>query len=82
MKILHTSDWHLGQHLITKDRRREHGLFLGWLTGVIKMVDHPRAGTLPDFGNFRIDENTNYDIYKGVKELMPFAKLQLVSLAS
>lgn len=36
MKILHTSDWHLGQHLISKDRRREHGLFLDWLTGVIK----------------------------------------------
>jgi L-ribulose-5-phosphate 3-epimerase len=45
-----------------------------WLTGVIKMVDHPRAGTLPDFGNFRIDENTDYDIYKGVTELMPYAK--------
>ena len=36
MKILHTSDWHLGQHLISKDRRREHGLFLEWLTGVIQ----------------------------------------------
>ena len=36
MKLLHTSDWHLGQHLISKDRRREHGLFLDWLTGVIK----------------------------------------------
>ncbi len=39
MKILHTSDWHLGQHLISKDRRREHGLFLDWLTGVI-IDDH------------------------------------------
>jgi exonuclease SbcD len=36
MKILHTSDWHLGQHLISKDRRREHDLFLDWLTGIIK----------------------------------------------
>jgi exonuclease SbcD len=35
MKILHTSDWHLGQHLISKDRRREHGLFLDWLIEVI-----------------------------------------------
>jgi len=25
-----------------------------WLSGVMKMIDHPRAGTLPDFGNFRI----------------------------
>ena len=45
-----------------------------WLAEVIKMVDHPRAGTLPDFGNFRVDENTNYDRYTGVTELMPFAK--------
>jgi sugar phosphate isomerase/epimerase len=40
-----------------------------WLTGVMKMVDHPRCGTLPDFGNFY-----EYDRYKGVAEMMPFAK--------
>jgi sugar phosphate isomerase/epimerase len=45
-----------------------------WLAGVIKMVDHPRAGTLPDFGNFRVDKDTMYDRYKGVTELMPYAK--------
>ena len=45
-----------------------------WLGGVMKMIDHPRAGTLPDFGNFRISENEEYDRYKGVAELMPFAK--------
>ena len=45
-----------------------------WLSSVIKMVDHPHCGTLPDFGNFRIKEGELYDRYKGVKELMPFAK--------
>jgi len=40
-----------------------------WLAGVMKLVNHPRVGTLPDFGNFG-----SYDRYKGVKELMPFAK--------
>lgn len=45
-----------------------------WLSGVMKMIDHPRAGTLPDFGNFRISETEEYDRYKGVAELMPFAK--------
>ena len=45
-----------------------------WLAEVIKMADHPRAGTLPDFGNFRIDDKTIYDRYKGVTELMPYAK--------
>lgn len=45
-----------------------------WLTGVIRMVDHPMCGTLPDFGNFRIAEGEMYDRYLGVKEMMPYAK--------
>jgi sugar phosphate isomerase/epimerase len=45
-----------------------------WLAGVMKMVDNPNCGTLPDFGNFRIREDEEYDRYKGVAELMPFAK--------
>lgn len=45
-----------------------------WLAGVMKMVDHPHCGTLPDFGNFRIKDGEWYDRYKGVAELMPYAK--------
>jgi sugar phosphate isomerase/epimerase len=45
-----------------------------WLRSVIELVDHPRCGTLPDFGNFKLDESTWYDRYQGVAELMPFAK--------
>ena len=45
-----------------------------WLAAVMKKVNHPRCGTLPDFGNFRISEGNMYDRYKGVQELMPFAK--------
>ena len=45
-----------------------------WLASVIRAVDHPHCGTLPDFGNFRIAEGNVYDRYKGVAELMPFAK--------
>ncbi|HNY80401.1 MAG: sugar phosphate isomerase/epimerase family protein [Sedimentisphaerales bacterium] len=40
-----------------------------WLVGVIKLVDLPNCGTLPDFGNFG-----EYDRYKGVAEMMPYAK--------
>ncbi len=40
-----------------------------WLAGVMKTINRPNAGTLPDFGNFH-----DYDRYKGVEELMPFAK--------
>ena len=46
----------------------------GWLAGVIKSVELPNCGTLPDFGNFRIDDGEEYDRYKGTAELMPYAK--------
>ncbi|MDF7801189.1 sugar phosphate isomerase/epimerase [Pontiellaceae bacterium B1224] len=47
-----------------------------WLSGVMKMVNLPTVGTLPDFGNFTINRATgaSYDRYKGIAELMPFAK--------
>jgi sugar phosphate isomerase/epimerase len=45
-----------------------------WLAGVMEKVEHSRIGTLPDFGNFEIDEATSYDRYQGVQELMPYAR--------
>ena len=45
-----------------------------WLAGVMKMVNHPRCGTLPDFGNFNLGNGKTYDRYQGIEELMPFAK--------
>ena len=31
MRLLHTSDWHLGQHFFGKHRQAEHAAFLDWL---------------------------------------------------
>jgi sugar phosphate isomerase/epimerase len=61
-----------------------------WLAGVMKEVNSPHCGTLADFGNFCINRTkppTNdipgylatkcleeYDRYKGIAELMPYAK--------
>jgi len=55
-----------------------------WLADVMKRVNKANCGTLPDFGNFCQtigygsinDENCKdpYDIYKGLNELMPYAK--------
>ncbi len=45
-----------------------------WLAKVIENVGKENCGTLPDFGNFRIEGDQWYDRYKGVTELMPFAK--------
>ena len=35
MKILHTSDWHLGRPLYGRSRQREFEAFLDWLAGII-----------------------------------------------
>jgi len=40
-----------------------------WLAEIMKCINKPNCGTLPDLGNFY-----EYDRYKGVQELMPFAK--------
>jgi sugar phosphate isomerase/epimerase len=50
-----------------------------WLAGVIKSVNLKNVGTLPDFGNFCIERSPDgckkeYDKYKGIAELMPYAK--------
>jgi sugar phosphate isomerase/epimerase len=40
-----------------------------WLAEIMKAVNKPNCGTLPDLGNFY-----EYDRYQGVKDLMPYAK--------
>ena len=52
-----------------------------WLSGVMKAINMKNVGTLPDFGNFCVQYNEEahacrqeYDRYKGVGEMMPFAK--------
>lgn len=45
-----------------------------WLAGTLRLADHRRCGALPDFGNFRVSDQEQYDRYLGVDELMPFAR--------
>jgi sugar phosphate isomerase/epimerase len=54
-----------------------------WVADVMKQVNRPNVGTLPDFGNFCVSDpwgttqgkcDNAYDRYKGVEELLPFAK--------
>jgi len=40
-----------------------------WLAEIMKTINKPNCGTLPDLGNFY-----EYDRYKGVAEMMPYAK--------
>ena len=55
-----------------------------WLSKVISSVNRPNCGTLPDFGNFCLKREDGamwgskcleeYDRYKGIEEMMPFAR--------
>ncbi|MEW6071973.1 MAG: sugar phosphate isomerase/epimerase family protein [Planctomycetota bacterium] len=45
-----------------------------WLAETIRRADHPRCGTLPDFGNFDLGGGKWYDRYQGIAEMMPFAR--------
>jgi L-ribulose-5-phosphate 3-epimerase len=45
-----------------------------WLSSVIEGVGLDNCGTLPDFGNFTVSPDEEYDRYKGVSELMPYAR--------
>jgi len=51
-----------------------------WLSMIMRALNMPNVGTLPDFGNFCLerDESGNctseYDRYQGMQELMPYAK--------
>jgi len=55
-----------------------------WMANVISQVGMENCGMLPDFGNFCIEREggvmwgapciKEYDKYKGIKELMPYAK--------
>lgn len=54
MKILHTSDWHLGQKFLSKDRIAEHQMALDWLrTSIIDQEVEVLlvAGDIFDIGN-------------------------------
>ena len=51
-----------------------------WMKRVFSQIEHENCGTLPDFGNFCIERGENgsciesYDRYKGMEELLPYAK--------
>lgn len=54
MRILHTSDWHLGQKLLNFDREEEHTLALNWLANEVreKQIDILLvSGDIFDIGN-------------------------------
>jgi exonuclease SbcD len=43
MRIIHTSDWHLGQHFFGKSRAAEHQAFMAWL---LEQIEHYQVDAL------------------------------------
>src|SRR4051812_25377233 len=75
MRILHTSDWHLGQLLHEHARTWEHARFLAWL---LAMLDEHRvdalllAGDVYDTANPSAEaEATFFDFLARAREVRP-----------
>jgi len=80
----------LGQYAKASDLNvivENHGSYSSdgiWLSEIMRQVNLDNVGTLPDFGNFCIEREggdrwsgkciNEYDRYKGIKEMLPFAK--------
>lgn len=81
MKILHTSDWHLGQHFMGKSRREEHKAFIEWLLIVVEQESIEAviiAGDVFDTGS---PPSYAREIYHQLVLEMRARKCQLVVIA-
>ena len=81
MRILHTSDWHLGQHFMGKTREQEHRQFIDWLLATVRQqkVDVIIiAGDIFDTGVPPSYARTLYNDF--VTELQTVSQCQLVVL--
>lgn len=82
MKVLHTSDWHIGQKFMGKSREEEHKAFLSWLYEIIKKEDIDVlivAGDIFDTGN-----PPNYALelyYNFLKQLFSIDNLYVIITA-
>jgi len=82
MKILHTSDWHIGQKFMGKSRQEEHTAFLAWLYETIQKESIDVlivAGDIFDTGN-----PPNYALelyYNFLKELFSLQNLTVIITA-
>lgn len=45
-----------------------------WVADIVRKCQAKNLGTLPDFGNFRCADGSEYDRYKGVEAMLPFAR--------
>ena len=83
MRLIHTSDWHLGQTLHEQDRSHEHAAFLNWL---LDLLEAERADLLLVAGDIYDGINPPvaaqrllYDFIRRARERMPALTLLLIA---
>lgn len=80
MRILHTSDWHLGQHFMGKTRADEHQAFLRWLVEQVR--EHEVAAVIVAGDVFDTGTPPSYarELYNGFIVELQHTGAQLVIL--
>ena len=83
MKILHTSDWHLGHSLRGFDRHFEHQCFLDWLLGQIRERDIDALLVTGDiFDNANPSSASQKQLYRflqAAREAAPYLRVVLIA---
>ena len=69
MKILHTSDWHIGQKFMQKSRQEEHQAFLSWLLEIIKSTEKKSLDTDIRIGEISKEANQIVEIVHQINEI-------------
>src|SRR4051794_28676852 len=83
LRLVHTSDWHLGHSLHEVSREREHQQFLAWLLALLEAEAADAllvAGDLFDTANPSAEAQRQwYELIAEAKRRMP--RLQVVAIA-
>ncbi len=77
MRLIHTSDWHLGQTFHDFDRSHEHGLFLDWL---VNRLEIEQADALLIAGDVFDNSNPSADAQKQFYRFLTDAKCRVPKL--
>ena len=77
MRLIHTSDWHLGQTFHEFDRRHEHDRFLGWL---LDTLETEQADTLLIAGDVFDNSNPSADSQRQFYHFLTAAKRRVPEL--
>ncbi|PKH08031.1 exonuclease subunit SbcD [Moritella sp. Urea-trap-13] len=81
MKILHTSDWHLGQHFITKSRVNEHSCFMAWLLEQVELHQVDAVIVAGDIFDTGTPPSYARELYNSFVVAMSKVNCQLIILA-